>query len=163
ALEKNYFSRYDPARAKFRTFLRTCLDRYVANADKSTGRIKRGGQTIFVSLDFYAAEAQVSRLDSSTSPELLFEQEWVRSLFTQAVEDLETGLREEGKALYFRAFEMYALGDEKQTYKAVADQLGIATSDVTNYLAYARRMLRRILTDNLRRLSPSEEEYRREA
>jgi len=31
AFEKNYFSHYDPRKASFQTFLRTCLDGFVAN------------------------------------------------------------------------------------------------------------------------------------
>src|SRR5439155_26153422 len=42
-LEKNSFERYDPAQARFRTYLRTCVDGFVANERKSAGRIKRGG------------------------------------------------------------------------------------------------------------------------
>ena len=38
AIEKNFFGRYDPSKAKFRTFLRTCLDGYIANEHKAAGR-----------------------------------------------------------------------------------------------------------------------------
>ena len=34
AIEKNFFGRYDPKKARFRTFLRTCLDGFVANENK---------------------------------------------------------------------------------------------------------------------------------
>src|SRR3954464_5939662 len=43
AFEKDFFVSFDPARARFRTFLRTCLDRFVANARKAEARLKRGG------------------------------------------------------------------------------------------------------------------------
>src|SRR6266545_8142728 len=32
ALEKGFFDRFDPSRSRFRTYLRTCLDGFVANA-----------------------------------------------------------------------------------------------------------------------------------
>jgi DNA-directed RNA polymerase specialized sigma24 family protein len=35
AFEKGYVERYDPSKAKFRTFLRTCLDRFVQNTQKA--------------------------------------------------------------------------------------------------------------------------------
>ena len=35
AMEKEFFGGYDPAKARFRTFLRTCLDRFVANEDQA--------------------------------------------------------------------------------------------------------------------------------
>src|SRR6266436_2748610 len=40
AIEKEFLGSYDPARASFRTFLRTCLDGFVANDRKSAGRLK---------------------------------------------------------------------------------------------------------------------------
>jgi DNA-directed RNA polymerase specialized sigma24 family protein len=43
AYEKRFFDRFDPARARFRTFLRTCLDGYVANERQAAARLKRGG------------------------------------------------------------------------------------------------------------------------
>jgi DNA-directed RNA polymerase specialized sigma24 family protein len=38
AFEKGYVEAYDPARAMFRTFLRTCLDRFVQNRRKASAR-----------------------------------------------------------------------------------------------------------------------------
>ena len=49
------------------------------------------------------------------------------------------------------------------TYEQVARQFGLKTSDVTNYLAYARREFRRIVLEQLREMTGSEEEFRREA
>jgi len=43
AFEKAFFDPYDPKKSRFRTFLRTCVDRLVANDRKASGRIKRGG------------------------------------------------------------------------------------------------------------------------
>ena len=43
AFEREYLSRYDPAKARFRTFVRTCLDGFLANEDKAAARLKRGG------------------------------------------------------------------------------------------------------------------------
>jgi len=42
AFEKGYVERYDPAKAKFRTFLRTCLDRFAQNTQKAERAEKRG-------------------------------------------------------------------------------------------------------------------------
>src|SRR5882762_1412968 len=60
AIEKNYFAGYDPAKASFQTFIRTCLDRFVANQRKSAQRLKRGGGADHFSLDFGEAENELS-------------------------------------------------------------------------------------------------------
>ena len=44
ALEKGTFERYEPGRARFRTFLRTCLDGFAVNEHRAALRIKRGGR-----------------------------------------------------------------------------------------------------------------------
>src|SRR5882724_717304 len=59
AFEKEFFAGFDPARARFRTFLRTCLDGFVANARKAEGRLKRGGAVTLVPLDFDEAEREL--------------------------------------------------------------------------------------------------------
>ena len=54
-------------------------------------------------------------------------------------------------------------GGKQLTYAQVAEKFGIKSSDVTNYLSYARREFRRIVLDSLREMTASEEEFRREA
>src|SRR5258705_7119366 len=43
ALEQAFFDDFDPARGTFRTYLRTCLDRFVAKESQFARRLKRGG------------------------------------------------------------------------------------------------------------------------
>src|SRR5690349_14770603 len=50
AYEKDFFADFDPAKARFRTFLRLCLDGFVANERKAARRLKRGGNRDLVSL-----------------------------------------------------------------------------------------------------------------
>lgn len=54
-MEKEFLASYDPAKARLRTFLRVCLDGFVANLDKAAHRIKRGGDAQILSLDFETA------------------------------------------------------------------------------------------------------------
>ena len=51
-LEKDYLARYEPKKARLRTFLRVCVDRLVANEDKASRRLKRGGDLEFHSAGF---------------------------------------------------------------------------------------------------------------
>jgi hypothetical protein len=71
-----------------------------------------------------------------------------------------------GKQKHFRLFEIHDIenSDTKPpTYADLAEQFGIATTDVTNYLAFARREFRRISLEKLREMTGSEDEFRREA
>src|ERR1700726_4518907 len=60
-IEKDYLSDFNPAKARLRTFLRVCADRFLANGFKAAKRLKRGGGAQHISLDFGAAEAELDR------------------------------------------------------------------------------------------------------
>src|SRR5690349_15779265 len=51
AFEKHWFDSFDPARGRFRTFLRVAADRFAANAHQAATRQKRGGDAVSISLD----------------------------------------------------------------------------------------------------------------
>ncbi|MEK6285269.1 MAG: hypothetical protein AABO57_05970 [Acidobacteriota bacterium] len=169
AMEKNFFARYDASKAKFRTFLRTCLDGFVANENKAAHRIKRGGDATILSLDFDGAEEQlkIATPPAANAIDDYFEKEWARSVFSLALESFRLRLAESGKEIHLRLFERYVLDDDddgpKTSYKALAAEFNLSTSDVTNYLAYARREFRRIILEKLREMTATDEEYRREA
>src|SRR5688500_11771775 len=89
-LEKDVLGRFDPERARFRTYLRLCVDGFASNARKAERRLKRGGGVTPVSLDFETAEGEIVRYEPAVPADVdeLFYQEWVRALFQRAVEEL---------------------------------------------------------------------------
>jgi len=169
ALEKDFFESYDPSKARFRTFLRTCVDGYVSNEEKAAHRIKRGGDCPVESVDFNSAEMElkVSKLPAENSMEDYFYREWIRSLFSMAVDILRKECTAAGKTTHFKVFERYDLNEEgaaaRITYESLATDVGIPVSQVTNHLAYARREFRRIVLEKLREITASDEEFRNEA
>ncbi len=50
-LEKDYFAKADRDRGKFRTFLLRSLKNFLVNEWKRAGRLKRGGDLMFLSID----------------------------------------------------------------------------------------------------------------
>ena len=167
-IEKGFLDGYDPAKARLRTYLRVCIDGLVQNEDKAARRLKRGGDAQIFSLDFETAEGELNRLDPPAPGSLddFFEQEWVRSLFSLAVDSLRTECKARGKSVHFRLFELYDLDDDsahRLTYDDLARQFGLSPTDVTNYLAFARREFRRIALEKLREMTASDNEFRHEA
>jgi RNA polymerase sigma factor (sigma-70 family) len=162
--EKNHLANYDTSRASFQTFLRTCVDGYVANQQKSQQRLKRGGGLENFSLDFQGAETELALHPPATnlSPEEYFQREWTRNLFSLAVEALRLHYKQPDKAVRFQIFEKYDLDDspEKISYSSLAEEFGLTTTTVNNYLAAARRDFRKILIEKLRQLTASDEEFR---
>ena len=167
-IDRGTLDAYEPQRARLRTFLRSCVDALVANADRDARRVKRGGGIPTLSLEFELAEGELART-GLPSPERLdefFEREWVRSLFAAAVEQLRVTCAAKGKEVVFALFARYDLDDAqpgRPTYADLAREYGLAVTDVTNHLAGARREFRRISLDLLRETTASDEEFRREA
>ena len=165
AFEKAWLERFDPARARFRTFVRVCVDRYAMNAQQAETRLKRGGGLQGVPLDFVSAERELpGDPGASSDPDLRFHQEFIRALFERTVDALRLELTAEGRDSYFRLFERYDLSHEEgMSYGQLATELGVTTTQVTNRLARVRRRFREIALDHLRALSATDEEFRREA
>jgi RNA polymerase sigma factor (sigma-70 family) len=169
AFERGTFGQYDPDRARFRTYLRTCLDGFAANERKAARRLKRGGGAVPLSLDFDGAEAELARQSASDDlgPEEYFHREWVRALFGSAVEELRRRCEVSGRSVCFALFERYDLegaeGAERPTYARLAAEHGLTATQVTNGLFAARRDLRKIVLEKLRELTGSEAELRAEA
>jgi RNA polymerase sigma factor (sigma-70 family) len=170
-LERDLLARFDPVRSRLRTYLRLCTDSFVLNEIKAASRKKRGGEFSHVALDFSAAEDELrtqaidpAEIPSPESVEEFFEKEWIRSLFSSAVEDLRLLCEARSKQKAFALFESYDLdGEENISYADLAARHGIPVTDVNNQIAWARREFRRIATERLHTLCGSEEEFAREA
>jgi RNA polymerase sigma factor (sigma-70 family) len=166
-LERDLVSRYDPARARFRTYLRLCLDGFAANQQKAERRLKRGGAAVTVPLDFTTAEGELVRIEPSVPSDVdeLFYREWVRVLFDRAVADLRDQCEARGRQSMFDVFARYDLADaaSRPSYDEIASALGLATTTVTNHLAAMRREFRTIVLDRLREITGSEDEWEAEA
>jgi hypothetical protein len=105
----------------------------------------------------------------TSSPESVdgfLEKEFIRSLFGLILDELRSECEHCGKQIHFRLFEIYDLdgnGASDVSYADLAKEFEIAPTDVTNYLAFARREFRRIALERLREMTGSEDEFRREA
>ncbi len=155
------FAAFDPARERLRSFLRTGLDRFV-----SGGRVapeRSGG--LAIRADFDAAERELAQAGSAftSDPEQLFEAEWLRQLTAVATQRLRAELVAKRKREHLQVFELLQLSDVPPTYAAVAEQRGIAITDVTNRLSYARRAFRRVALELLREITAGDADFRAEA
>jgi DNA-directed RNA polymerase specialized sigma24 family protein len=169
AFQKSWLERYEPGKARFRTFVRVCADRFVMNMRQSASRVKRGGGVQTVSLDvfdFGGVEREVAAAQRATQrePDDLFHHEFVRALFERTVQELRAELEAGGRQTHFALFEQYDLAPaEGISYAQLANDFGLTTSQVTNNLAHVRRRFRERALATLRGLCGSDQEFRREA
>ena len=156
ALDHDFFGRFDPAKASFRTYIRMAVERFCAGEYAAAHRQKRGGDAVFQPVEELAI--------STESAETAFEREWQRQLFCLALDDLRAYCEANGKLVQLAVFEAYDLAsDERPTYADLAERYGIAQTSVTNHLAGARRMLRTFVDERLRGVTSGDRELREEA
>lgn len=163
ALRRDLFARYDPDRARFRTYLRACVDSYVVNELRAATRLKRGGASRST-VDIAEIEG---RLTSETDPDVGFHREWARALFGAALDRLRAQCASSGRQMHLLLFERYDVAGADDltppTYAELARELDLTTTQVTNWLAAIRREFRAIVLETLRELCADEDEFRAEA
>lgn len=161
AIEKEWFFRYDPARGRFRTFLRSCLQAFASTRREAEGRLKRGGAVRHVAIDNVDLVAEDAPLDA------LFEREWVRSVLATAVDALRQEAEAAKRQVAFAVFEAHDIDasahDASVTYAMTAQRFNIPVTQVTNYLNWSRRRFREHVLQTLRALTVSDAEFRDEA
>jgi RNA polymerase sigma factor (sigma-70 family) len=169
AFERDYLSRYDPGKARFRTFVRTCLDGFLANAGKAAARLKRGGGFIVSSIDFarFDEDLAAHARSDEPDPERWFHREWVRGLFADALDRLRARCDGGDHPRAFALFMRYDVeGDAdpaRPSYAVLAHDAGLRVTDVTNELAWAWRAFRDSVLEQLREVCATDEEFRAEA
>lgn len=158
--EPEMLARFDPARGSFRNYLRSCLDHYIMKQRERETREKRGGGAAV--LDFEQAERELAATPEA-SPEEVFFREWRRQIFSLALDDLRRHALSSGRELQYRVFEQYDLAEsDRPRYADIAREHGIAETAVVNYLAWARRELRRCVSVRLSAVTSGEAELRGE-
>lgn len=156
AIEKRLFAGYDPQQAAFRTFLRLCADRFVMNQRERDARLKRSAGAL--------EPLEESMPATECDPVEYFHREWIRHMFALVIESLREEYASRGRSAAFRAFELYDLaGEDRLSYAAIAGELRLPVSQVTNHLAAVRRDLRRTVLARLRELTATEREFQAEA
>ena len=165
AFENAWFDRFDPGKARFRTFVRLCADRLVMNSQQAASRIRRGGGQQVLSIDFAGAEEElVVQVPGAPEAEEFFKREFVRALFDRAVRSLRKDCLARGREIHWQLFERYDLrAEQRPSYAELAAEFALTSGQVTGYLAQARRAFRTHTIAELKALCGSAQEFRREA
>lgn len=149
-IESRAYSRADPTKGRFRSFLLGTLKHFVAHARDRDHAQKRGGGSVPVELDEMAiseAEAYASRR-SDWSADGVFEREWAASLARQALDRLAQEYELGGKGALFEALKSRLTAGEAAAvpYEDLANRLGRTAVhlrvDVTRLRARYRAILR---------------------
>ena len=144
-LATRFFDRADPARGSFRGLLKTALARFAIEQRRKQDARIRGGGHVHEPLD-----ADHERPDPhSQTPEQVLDAAWRTELLEGARAALEAELRAGGREVHYLLFRDYFLADagagtdgDGLDHAALAARYGITKTDVSNWLAYAKRRYR---------------------
>ena len=116
----------DPARGRFRSFLRTVCAHFLANCRDRDQARKRGGGRSILPIDEAGAEGQYAReLADELTAERIFDRSWALTLLGRVLDQLGREYEEAGKAATFGALRGVLAGDtESSSYALVAARLG---------------------------------------
>ena len=123
----DHFRLADQNKGKFRGFLLSRLDLFLAREWIRAHRQKRGGQFTFVSLDEPSPEERY-RLEptNSETPETQFLRQWALTVLKQAMNALQTECQANGKAALFREARNLISGERDGTaYAEISRILGM--------------------------------------
>jgi RNA polymerase sigma-70 factor (ECF subfamily) len=145
----------DRARGRFRTFLLTALDRYVANlrrAETRKRRVPSGGLISLEKVDWRGVPEPIH----CTTPADAFDYAWASALLDQVLAQVKRECRETGKAVHWELFWAKVLqpivdGVEAPSRAGLCEKHGVAsTTKVSNMIVTVKRVFRTILRDHVR-------------
>jgi DNA-directed RNA polymerase specialized sigma24 family protein len=163
-LQGNWIAQADRQRGRFRTFLLTAMQHFMANEWNKAHAQKRGGLQPILSLDSDVAEKQY-QLESAekNTPETLFERGWAMSLLNGVLLKLEEEYRIEGKSQWMEVLRPALTVDRDAIiYADLALKLGIAETAARVAVHRLRRRYRHLIQSEIARTVASEGEVKEE-
>ncbi len=165
-LSRKSFSLADPSRGRFRSFLLTSLQHFLADEWRRAHRAKRGGGAPELPLDGEAAEARyVAELVETATPEQAYNRHWAMTLIEQALSALRAEYASAGKTGLFEALEEFLWGQEVYgSYPELAERLGMKEGAVRvavhRLRERYREQLRQVVAQTVSDPGETEEELR---
>jgi len=130
-VEHDVCARADAERGRFRTFLLSSLQQYLARRVRDANRQKRTSRTPLLSLDRCEAEAAAARAgDGEASPTSAFEREWARAQLELAWRAVEAEYAASGKSDVFNALRSVIAGQSDLPARQIAAELHMSEGAV---------------------------------
>jgi RNA polymerase sigma factor (sigma-70 family) len=159
-LQGKWVARADPNRGRFRTFLLTAMERFLANEWDKDHALKRGGGSTTLPLEWETAETRfVAEPAGGQTPQEAFERRWALTLLEQVLRRLEAEQADEGQAQQFAALSQCLVGDrESLPYGEIARRMTLSEGAVKVAVHRLRQRYRELLRAEVANTLASEEE-----
>lgn len=163
-ITKDHLRRADREKGKFRSFLLSILDYFLAREWTKAHRQKRGGQFSFISLDEGQAEDRY-RLEPATdeTPERTFLRQWALMTLKQAMKTLENECQANGKAHLFQEARGILSGEgDAARYAEIGRRLGLGEGAARVAVHRLRQRYGELLRDQIAQTVNSRQEIEEE-
>jgi RNA polymerase sigma factor (sigma-70 family) len=130
--EKHALAKADPRRGKFRTFLLSSLQNFLANEEARALAQKRGGGREMIFLDAEDARARY-RIEPThkLTPEAIFETRWAHAVLEETLTGLRAEFVAKGKERLFDGLASFLSMDQPpDSYQQAATRLGLPLSAI---------------------------------
>jgi len=149
-LEQGGIGRARAERGKFRTFLLSSLQNYIADERDRENALKRGGGTRVLSLDAREDEEWLVREPAhDESPERLFDRRWAATVIARALVRLEQAMTAAVGPERFAALRPFLSGAQSGAYAEISRTLGIGESAARVGVHRMRRQFGELLRDEV--------------
>jgi RNA polymerase sigma-70 factor (ECF subfamily) len=131
-IEKGNLRDADRSRGRFRSFLLSACQHYLANENDWASAQKRGGGLLAASIDVADAEARFgSALAHAETPEAAYERAWVLAVLARVLDDLREDYEATGRVPQFDRLKGFLTGDDDAgTYAQACRVLGMTEGAV---------------------------------
>jgi RNA polymerase sigma factor (sigma-70 family) len=162
-LQDRAVKRADPLRGRFRSFLLTSLQNFLANEWDRASAVKRGGKFQFVALDQLASEER-DALDTTdaASPEMAFDVRWARAIIDTALQHLRKEAEARDKKNVFEELKVFLTAADATSYESAAARLGIPLNAVKTAIHRLRGNFRTVVRREVARTVSSPNEIEEE-
>lgn len=150
-LERRWIERADQQKGKFRSFLLTAMNHFLADEwDKSRAQ-KRGGGVPVLPLQLDTAETRYGYEPANqTTPEQDYERRWALALLEEVLHRLAAEYRQEGRAELFTKLHPCLVGErDTQPYASLATTLGVSEGTVKSAVHRLRQRYRQLLREEI--------------
>lgn len=151
-VKKNLLEGLDPARGRFRNFLRTALTNFLINEYVKSQSSRRSSGVPLVSIDFALAEKRFSAEPADhLTPDKVFDREWALVLMRDSIASLEREYESHGRGERFQILKPFiTVESQRLPYDDVAARLGVTSGAVKVAIHRLRQHYRESLRDEVR-------------
>jgi RNA polymerase sigma-70 factor (ECF subfamily) len=150
-LERNDFSRVDPGKGRFRSFLLACLKHFLINERSRSNAEKRGGGRVPLPLDeLIAKRCDAVEPSDDLTPEKLFDRQWALALFDRVLARLREEYGGSGRERQFDLLKCYLSENQPESSQAeLGCALGLSKGSVKVIVHRLRRRYRELLREEV--------------